>query len=367
MRVTYDHQIFSAQTYGGVSRYFFELAKRIAAMDDYQVEILCPLFVNNYLKNSALHVWGRYVQALPKPTRVTQMVNAALVGWKLHRKPPQIVHETYYLPKKLAATASKTVVTVYDMIYERLPQFFPKNDPTTQFKRSAVQRADHIICISESTRTDLVNMWKIDRARTSVVHLSHTVHSRQPARVTSVTDRPYVAYVGAREGYKNFTGLIRAFGTSEFLRTHFSIVCFGGGPFDNEEREEMTRAGLGAAQVMQVRGSDDLLENVYREAVAFVYPSLYEGFGLPTLEAMASGCPVICSKAGSLFEVCGDAAEYCNPNEPESIAQSIERVVTSEQRRQQLIELGQLQIQKYSWDLCAKQTASIYDAVSKGR
>src|SRR4051812_19794591 len=102
MRVAYDHQIFSIQAYGGISRYFFELAKRIAGMKDYQVEILCPLFVNNYLRHDRqLQVWGRHVKSFPKTTRVTQMFNAAIVGRKLRRDPPDIVHETYYLPRKL--------------------------------------------------------------------------------------------------------------------------------------------------------------------------------------------------------------------------------------------------------------------------
>ncbi len=91
-----------------------------------------------------------------------RIFNAGLVKWKLHRDPPDIVHETYYLGKKLASSKSKTLVTVYDMIHEKFPQFFPKNDKTSQFKKAAVQRADHIICISENTRSDLIEMLGVD-------------------------------------------------------------------------------------------------------------------------------------------------------------------------------------------------------------
>ena len=366
MRVAYDHQIFSGQEYGGVSRYFFEVARRIRAFDGYEVDILCPLFVNKYLNSDrSIKVWGKHVAAFPVPKRVTQMFNAGLVGWKLHRDPPDIVHETYYLRKKLAGSRTKSVVTVYDMIYEKFPQFFPNDDPTTEDKRAAVQRADHIICISESTRSDLVDMWGIDRNRTSVVHLSHTARDRKTDAMPAITDRPYIAYVGARVGYKNFSGLLRAFGSSEYLRSNFSIVCFGGVALTSEDRREMALAKMTPEQVIHLKGSDDLLENVYRSAMAFVYPSLFEGFGLPALEAMSAGCPVVTSKAGSLGEICEDAAEYFDPDEPESIAQSIERVVTSSERRQELIALGQIQIRKFSWDKCAKQTAAIYEAVSK--
>ena len=240
MRIAYDHQIFSWQKYGGVSRYFFEIAKRIHALDGYDVRILSPLFSNKYLNDDrSLKVWGRYVGTLPKPGRVTQMINAQLVKWELHRDPPDVVHETYYLGKKLASSKSKTVVTVYDMIHEKFPQFFPNNDKTSQFKKTAVQRADHIICISENTRADLIEILGIRRDRTSVIHLAHTANPHSGPLALRVTDRPYIAYVGARGGYKNFSGLIRAIGMSELLRSNFSLVCFGGGPFTSREHEEM--------------------------------------------------------------------------------------------------------------------------------
>jgi glycosyltransferase involved in cell wall biosynthesis len=366
MRVTYDHQIFSWQKYGGVSRYIFEVARRIREFDGYDVRILCPLFANRYLKNDhSLKVWGRYVETLPKPTRVTQIFNAGLVKWNLHRDPPDIVHETYYLEKKLASSKSKIVVTVHDMIHEKFPQYFPKNDRTSEFKQHAVQRADHIICVSENTRSDLIEMLGVPRDRTSVVHHGQPVnpHIERPAQ--RVTDRPYIAYVGARNGYKNFSGLIRAFGQSEVLRNNFSMVAFGGGPFTSIEREEMAAAGIPKDGIIHLQGGDELLDSIYRGAAAFVYPSLYEGFGLPPLEAMFANCPVVTSRTSSLPEVCGEAAEYFDPDRPETMAIAIQNVVASNGRRQELIEFGRLQVRKFSWDTCAKQTAAIYDVLSK--
>jgi glycosyltransferase involved in cell wall biosynthesis len=366
MRVTYDHQIFSWQKYGGVSRYFFEIARRIREFDGYDVRILSPLFASKYLQNDhSLRVWGRYVETLPKPTRVTQILNAGLVKWELHRDPPDVVHETYYLGKKLASSKSKTVVTVYDMIHEKFPQYFPKNDRTSEFKKAAVQRADHIICISENTRSDLIETLGVARARTSVVHLAHTVNPRIDCSATRVADHPYIAYVGARSGYKNFDGLVRAFGLSEFLRNNLSIVCFGGGPLSSKEIDDMRRASLSLDRIIHIQGNDELLDSVYRGAAAFVYPSLYEGFGLPPLEAMSADCPVVASKTSSLSEICGEAAEYFDPYRPETIAIAIEHAVTSSGRREELIALGRLQVKKFSWDTCAKQTAAIYDLVSK--
>jgi glycosyltransferase involved in cell wall biosynthesis len=362
MRVAFDHQIFSEQAYGGVSRYFFEVARRIQAFDGYAVEILSPLYVNQYLHdNPSMKVWGRHVTQLPRPRRFVQVLNAELVRWKLSQKQPDIVHETYYLGRKLAPPKSKTVVTVYDMIHEKFPQFFPSDDRTTQMKKAAVDRADHVICISENTRTDLIDLLHVPQQKTSVTHLAYAASAQKSETPERLRDRPYIAYVGARAGYKNFVGLLRAFGLSKVLRSEFSLVCVGGGSLTKEEREEMTRAGVQPDQVILLNGSDELVESIYRGAAAFVYPSLYEGFGLPPLEAMSASCPVVCSRTSSMPEVCGDAAEYFDPTQPDSIATSIERAVGASGRRQELIARGLLQIRKFSWDQCARQTAAIYN------
>jgi glycosyltransferase involved in cell wall biosynthesis len=366
MKIAFDHQIFSGQVYGGVSRYFFEVAKRIRTFDGYAVEILSPLFVNKYLQDDpSVNHWGMHLNRLPRPRRIAQMLNAELVRWKLHREQPDVVHETYYLGRRLAPPKSKTVVTVYDMIHEKFPQYFPGDHKTSPIKKAAVDRADHVICISENTRTDLIELLKVPPEKTSVTHLAYTFSSPYAQPTEEVRVRPYIAYVGARVGYKNFVGLLRAFGVSRYLKGNFSIVCFGGGPLTAEERQEMDRAGLQQDRVVLMNGADELLLSVYRGAAAFVYPSLYEGFGLPPLEAMSAGCPVVCSRTSSLPEVCGDAAEYFDPTQPEAIANSIERAVASNGRRQELISLGLKQIGKFSWDLCARQTAAVYEKVSK--
>ena len=361
MHVTYDHQIFGWQEYGGISRYFFEVAKRIQTFDGYEVEILCPLFVNKYLKDGGgLTVRGRHVPRLPKTTRLIQAVNERIVQRTLYKKPPDIIHETYYLNRKLASGTTKTVITVYDMTHEKLPQFFSSRDKTKQAKRTAVQRADHVICISENTRSDVIKLFGIQPEKTSVTHLAASMIETDQRQLPRITDIPYIAYVGLRSGYKNFIGLLRAFAGSEFLKNNFAIVCVGGEAFTSSERNQVGRLELQQDRLIYVKGEDDVVAAVYRDAAAFVYTSLYEGFGLPPLEAMSARCPVICSNTSSLPEVCGDAAEYFDPNSPESIAASIERVVTTPARRQELVALGQEQIKKFSWDTCATQTAAVY-------
>ena len=130
-----------------------------------------------------------------------------------------------------------------------------------------------------------------------------------------VTDRPYIVYVGARDGYKICRAHPRVWPFG-FTEKQFVDGLFGGGPFSSKEREEMELANLPPDRIINIQGDDELLENVYRGAAAFVYPSLYEGFGLPPLEAMSVDCPVVTSRTSSLPEVCGEAAEYFDPYRP---------------------------------------------------
>src|SRR4051812_20826005 len=143
MRIAYDHQIFCAQPYGGISRYFFEVAKRINKLPGFDVHILSPLFVNKYLNaDPSLKVWGKQLNYLPGQ-RVVRGLNETLVQWRVNREPPDVLHETYYAAHKLASSKTWTIITVYDMIHEKFPQSFPQSDTTARMKKAAVSRANH--------------------------------------------------------------------------------------------------------------------------------------------------------------------------------------------------------------------------------
>lgn len=142
----------------------------------------------------------------------------------------------------------------------------------------------------------------------------------------------------------------------------FELVAFGGHPFLPGEQEEINRLGV-ACRVRFESGSDRKLAARYRSAAAFIYPSMYEGFGLPPLEAMNHGCPVVCSKAGPIPEVVGEAGVYFDPNSSEELRTSLERVVTTKELQADLRARGYARINQFSWDRCAAQTAQIYREV----
>jgi glycosyltransferase involved in cell wall biosynthesis len=367
VKVAFDHQIFSLQRYGGISRYFFELASRLPAHGVTEVSVIAPLYINNYLAadSGGRFTRGRYVPrrtaeglwgVVPNIVSLANLLSEPLAWRKAN---PDVIHETYFATKPIGK-GRRRVVTVHDMTHELFADEALAARQTIRAKRAAVQRADHVICNSENTRRDLLRLYGIDPARTSVVHLGcslTTVHASE-LKVDRGKGRPTLLYVGNRVGYKNFGTLLQAYGNSPVLR-EFELIAFGGHPVQPDERKEISRLGI-TDRVRFESGSDSELAARYRDATAFIYPSKYEGFGIPPLEAMGHGCPVVCSNAGSIPEVVGDAGVYFDPNNPEDLRTALERVATTEGLQADLRARGHMRVATFSWDKCAAATAQIY-------
>ena len=205
-------------------------------------------------------------------------------------------------------------------------------------------------------------MFDVDIDKTSVVHLaydsSETIENKR-----SDDQRPFLLYVGWREWYKNFKPFLQSISRSKPIMNDFDIVAFGGGEFTVEELKLIRKLGYRDGQVKQISGRDDLLAKYYSEAKAFVFPSLYEGFGIPPLEAMSYNCPVISSDASCMPEVIGDAAEYFDPSNLDDMFKTVEKTVYSDPRINELVLLGKQQIKKYSWQKCTDETLSVYQSI----
>ncbi len=214
------------------------------------------------------------------------------------------------------------------MIHELFPGDLRDAAKVTAAKRASVMRADHVICISERTRQDRIGLFGLEQERTSVVHLgSSLVADHTQDHVNTGGEKPILLFVGNRSGYKNFQTLLEAYASSPILRKEFELITFGGAPLSSTEGSELQRLGV-ANLVRHETGGDDELALRYRTAAAFIYPSLYEGFGIPPLEAMSNGCPVVCSNRGSIPEVVGDAGVYFEATSPDELRVTLERVVT---------------------------------------
>ncbi|WP_218079625.1 glycosyltransferase family 4 protein [Anthocerotibacter panamensis] len=363
IKLAYDYQIFLRQQYGGISRYLCEVAARIAKDKNYNTRVVALAYINNYLSDcpSSLTL-GRHIPKVPKSYKVLSKINTEGSKLIFRSMKPDIIHETYYSPNRLAPKKSKVIITVHDMIHEKFINYFPLDrDNTVQVKAKALHRADHIIAVSQNTKKDVVEILGIDPQKISVIYHGHML--KNTPKPSYDTRFPYILYVGERKTYKNFASLLKAFSNDRLLKNDFKIVCFGGGPFSKAEIAMLQDNTLDEKSVIQISGDDGKLAAYYANASAFIYPSFYEGFGIPPLEAMEQQCPVVCSNASSIPEIVGNAGEYFNPYELDSITTALKLVLYSKTRQIELIEAGCKRVKHFTWDKCAKETMKLYQSL----
>lgn len=361
MRVLFDHDIFQNCRYGGISRYITELYRALLNGSEVKPYICAPFCDNEYIEVLGANYpvigdWPMFGR-LPKGKRLLRelIYRGACLG--LH---PDILHGTYFYRTKKSFPAKRFVITLHDMTNELLPQYFGKSDPMPRFKRAAVEAADHVICISERTRLDAMEIYGLPEERFSVVHHGALTLPEPSLLPHSLKDKPYLLFVGQRSGYKNFDMLLEAFAKSSHLKRDFLLVCCGGGALTWEEFERAQSLGLPENSVLQFSGNDSLLASLYKNAAVMVYPSLYEGFGMPLLEAFGLHCPVVATSCGAIPEVALQAIEYVEDISSEGLVQSIESVVYDRERADCLRERGAVRLADFSWSRCAQNTTSAY-------
>ncbi len=357
MRVSLDEQIFAIQRFGGISRVFAELARQFVSHPELGVElqpVAAPL-VNEYILRDPL-----LIEALvAKRGRHWGPSIARSLVRRRHRGPANIVHNTFYFPRALADYAqAKSVVTIHDMIPELMPRTRRRLDLLT-LKHRYVRSADQVICVSESTKQDLLKVYGLIEAPIHVIH--HGVSPRfQPGlpRADFLPGR-YVLFVGHRYQYKDAEVLFRAFEKVAKQDADIQLLCVGGNGLGQQEARLLEDLGI-RERVSQRFLSDELMASAYANAEVFVFPSHFEGFGLPALEAMASGIPTILARATSLPEIGGDAALYFEPGAVSELSDQISAVLNDAALQRDLTEKGLKRSSAFTWERAANETASVY-------
>ena len=348
---------FFLQKFGGISKYFYNLALNIYK-ENKDLEIFSPVFKNFYAKDLLKHniIRGKYFNEYPKFTnKIFNKLNFFLTNNYLEKKKPNIFHLTYYNAPYKKNQKIKYVLTVYDLIHEKYSHYFDKNFHS---KKHSLEIADHIICISENTKQDLIEFYNVDKNKISTIYLG--VNQEEKIIKKIKFNKRFILYVGDRNKYKNFKNFIIAYSKSTDLQKEFDIICFGGKNFNKFEINLFTKLKLNLNSIRYISGDDELLKTYYSSAEFLIIPSLYEGFGLPLIEAMSLNCPVLCSHNSSLKEIGADAAIYFDPENYEDIKVSMENFVNQKFNRNDLIKKGKLNSQKFSWKTCANETLSIY-------
>ena len=359
MRVRFDDQIVMYQHRGGVSRYFVELVRglRSDARLGVSVDFDWHDSTNEHAVAAGLGVhtgWQRRRDELSRR------------GPSFLRRPPDVIHPTWYFPARVPPRSGPPiVVTVFDMIPELMPEFFPGGSPHLA-KEEYVRRATAISCISENTRRDLLEIYGGLDAVAEVVHLAVGPEFRPRLPRPDGLPADYVLFVGNRGLYKDFSVALDAFADvrSEHPELHFIVV--GGGPWKPAETAEIERWSLADA-VHLFDASDRTLPAVFANALVFVFPSRYEGFGLPTLEAMASGTPVIAADSSSHPEVGGDAALYFPPGDAAALGAQMLRLLSDSLLASTLVARGIERASSFTWRGTAEGTRDIYRRTLRDR
>lgn len=341
--IVIDGIVFSLQTHGGISVYFRKLLDYLESQ-----RVHATLTLDNPVRQE-ISGYGTEIAVLRRRARILERYQSC-------RVPPDtsVFHSSYY--RQPCASNLPTVMTVHDFIYERFARGPRRWIYTTQ-KYSAIRAAHAVICISESTKQDLLDYVGVSNEQS--IHVIHNGGSETFRPVTLPSSpMPYLLYVGLRGGYKNFALALQAMA----LLPDFELYCVGGGRL---RPRELSGVPASVAERIKHLGfvDDEMLNALYNQASCLVYPSSYEGFGIPVVEAMRAGCPVVSVACEAVIEVGGDALTIAEGLDPKALADAILKTVSSDRPR--LIERGLLRASAYSWEKTHARTLEVYRSLAE--
>jgi len=323
MKLVHDDIIFNLQSKGGITNYW----KNLKPFLQDKVHLIN---VNGYSKKERKFHFGllRYINS-----NIKFQTNF-------------IFHSSYYRTSN--AKKAINIITLYDFIYEKFSEGLRKRIHVWQ-KQRAIKNSDHIICISQSTKNDLLIYYpEVDQNKISVVYLGVKNEFKRDEK--SKTKKSLI-FVGSRGGYKNFNILLDALNRL----SNYSLIVVGGGELSNQENKRLKN--IKYRHVKEC--TDEMLNNLYNQSLALVYPSLYEGFGLPIIEALKAGCPVICDEGSSTGEIGGEYVLSGKISE-EFIISSVLKL-NNKSFRDNLIKNGIKHASSFTWEKTANQTLKIYE------
>lgn len=360
-KILYDNQMFTFQRFGGVTRYFADLMYNLPA-GEFTFDIPMRYCENHYLTET----YGQKYDKISFPgnyrirRRIYQLTNKH-ISWKAIKfNDYDIFHPTYFNPyflKSIKRRQKPFVLTIHDMTFERYPQDVLIYDRTIPHKKRLIAEADHIIAVSENTKRDIVELLGTDPSRISVVHHGY----RDIVRATPQIFDRYVLYVGERKGYKNFFPWLSAIRPIFNLDPNLKVVCTGI-MFTTSELKLFKKWNI-ADRLVHISANDAQMASLYKYALCFVFPSHYEGFGIPILEAFANGCPVCLSNASCFPEVAGDAALFFNPGDAQSMQDTLKELLVSNTLRDELRRKGLQRSKEFTLEKMVERTCDVYRKV----
>jgi glycosyltransferase involved in cell wall biosynthesis len=371
MELLVDGAIYEKQAYGGISRIYTELLPRMCDINkDLNITILSSIFnkqplpFHSRIKRKRIFPIDFYLRPRRLWEPISNKLRTRLIRKAIKSDQNTIWHSTYYTC--ISDWKGKEVLTVYDLIQEMYPDFFnrPVDIAFKKQKRDCAKNADAIISISKTTRKDLIEILGIPIDKIYVIPSSHNPVFRKIKYENLMyrisTDKPFLLYVGKRYSYKNFGILLKSYSLWS-KKDDLDLVVIGE-PWTKLEKNALTGLKIYDNVHLFTNLLDEDLAQIYNQASAFIHTSLYEGFGIPLLEAMACGCPIVASNIPSTIEVAGNIPIYFEPTDVESLLLALDNLYF-EGKESQRVELGLEHVKHYSWERTANETLKVYRAI----
>jgi len=356
----------------GIGYYVYNLIEalyQLQSSENFQLNLFYQPSVKNWLRGnlSASEQLQNYphTRCLPIPTTLSNLLtkfpNPALAYFEKYLQYPDIVHGTDHIV--YPCQKSFKVMTIHDLTFIKYPEYVPLIVKTyTERIKRCLNWTDLIITMAETTKEDIVHYLQVDPHKIWVVPLASRYSVQENLKTSPTDDQPYILFVGTFEPRKNIKTLVLAF---DYLKKKFDLphrlVLIGKKGWGYESILKCIENSAYKKDIYHLNYlADELVAQFYQHAEVFVYPSFYEGFGLPVLEAMNLGTPVITSNVSSLPEVVDSAAITINPQDFIELAEAIFKVLSNDDLRKQLILDGRTRAQKFSWEKTAKQTLEAY-------
>ncbi|MFC5283310.1 glycosyltransferase family 4 protein [Pedobacter alpinus] len=364
-KIFFDHQKFSTQKFGGISRYFANIIDEIKKKSEFDYLLGVANSQNYYIKDEPQFLNNNLANYFLKSEYGfrTFKTNELYCKYLLKKNNFDVFHPTYYDPYFIKFLKKPMVTTIHDMTYERLPEYFWVQDPLTSYKRISAQRADKIIAISETTKRDLLTYLEVDESKVEVIY--HGIDIKTPLKLEKVNDLPtnYLFFVGDRSGYKNFYLMLDAFAVLSKKHPDLHLVLSGGGKLIGADVEIIARLKL-QDKVHHYNVTDEQLNYLYSKALLFVYPSLYEGFGLPILEAFKANCPILLSDTDCFKEIAQNAAAFFYQRSLEDLINMIEKLISDKSLRENLVANGNIRLQDFPIEKSISKTLELYKSLA---
>jgi glycosyltransferase involved in cell wall biosynthesis len=358
LRIVFGPEIWESQSFGGISTYFAQLILGLASQSEIELRVMAYSITNVELKKLSEEI---EIEIIPRKNFAKYLKSNYTASRVM------IYHQTYYDAKNMLLArylGYKSVVTVFDLIAELFPEkkkTFSK--PRINNKRWSIRLSDKVITISHATAKDLLGIYGTPSTKIQTIHLSSSNLIQNENQRVELPET-FFLYVGKRLGYKNYSAVLHAIAKSARAGFKINLVTFGGGDWEQVTQKMISELQISDG-VMHFRDDEVPLSKLYKEATALIYPSHYEGFGLPILEAMSLKCPVIASDIPSTREIGQHFVTYFKSDDHDDLSKILINFQSGLLPNEETRAAAVSHAASFTWVQTARLTRNLYKTLSK--